>query len=94
MDASYKISVFLEPETYKALDEMTRDSEDPRSISDLINKAICELIKNNKKKKESEEQLKRGYEDLGEINLGLAEMCLEADNQALYITELNLTESE
>lgn len=94
MDASYKISVILQPEIYEALDEMSRDSEESKSVSDLINKAICELIKNNKKKKESEEQLKKGYEELGEINLGLAEMCLEADNQALYITELNLTESE
>lgn len=94
MDASYKISVSLDPETYEALEKISRDSEESKSVSELINKAIGEWIKNNKKKKESEEQLKRGYEELGEINLGLAEMCLEADNQALYITELKLTESE
>lgn len=94
MDASYKISVILEPEIYQALEEMAKDNENPKSVSDIVNKAICELIKNNKKKKESEEQLKRGYEELGEINLGLAEMCLEADNQAWRLAELNLTESE
>ncbi len=94
MDATYKISVLLSAETYQALEEIAKEREEPESISGLVNQAICEWIKKNKKTKELEEQFKKGYEELGEINLGLAEMCLEADNQALYITELNLTESE
>ncbi len=89
---AYTISVILKPESFEALDEMAKESE--QSVSDLINKAIDELIQKNKKKKKNEALLKKGYEELGEINLGLAEMCLEADNQALYVTERNLTESE
>ncbi len=89
---AYTISVILKQESLDALDEMAKESE--QSVSDLINKAIDELIKKNKKKKKNEALLKKGYEELGEMNLGLAEMCLEADNQALCVTERNLTESE
>jgi len=40
------------------------------------------------------ENLKKGYIEMGEINLGLAELGLEAENEALYETEHYLTECE
>lgn len=40
------------------------------------------------------ENLKAGYEEMGEINLGLAELSLEAENEALLKTEHYLTECE
>lgn len=40
------------------------------------------------------ENLKKGYEEMGEINLGLAELSLEAENEALLKTEHYLTECE
>ena len=38
--------------------------------------------------------LKSGYKGTAEINLFLAEMCLEADNEALSACEEKLTECE
>ena len=40
------------------------------------------------------ENLKQGYTEMGEINLGLAELSLEAENEALLKTEHYLTECE
>ena len=40
------------------------------------------------------ENLKKGYKEMGEINLGLAELSLEAENEALLKTEHYLTECE
>ena len=42
----------------------------------------------------AEKSLKRGYQEMALINLSLAEMCLEADNEALRQYEENLTECE
>ncbi|MGN0149818.1 MAG: hypothetical protein ACI4C7_06170 [Clostridia bacterium] len=46
------------------------------------------------KKAELERQLKEGYEEMAEINLKLAQMCLEADNECLSQCEEKLTECE
>ena len=35
--------------------------------------------------------LKNGYQEMGELNKKLAEMCLDADNEALHICEEFLT---
>lgn len=50
----------------------------------------------NKKadKKTLEEQLKVGYKEMADINLKLAQMCLEADNESLSLCEEKLTECE
>lgn len=42
----------------------------------------------------SENELKEGYLKMGDINLGFAKMCLEADEDALKVTEQYLTECE
>lgn len=41
-----------------------------------------------------EDDLKEGYLKMGDINLGFAKMCLEADEDALKVTEQYLTECE
>ncbi len=48
---------------------------------------ICELSKRNN-------LLKRGYMEMASLNLSLAEMCFEADNEALSVCEEKLTECE
>ena len=35
--------------------------------------------------------LENGYKDMGGLNSGLAEMCIDADNEALHICEEYLT---
>ena len=39
-------------------------------------------------------QLEKGYKEMSEINLELAQMCLEADNESLSLCEEKLTECE
>ena len=59
-------------------------------IARTLNQALQKSIKI----KSDEDDLKKGYEEMSEINLGLAEMCLEAENEALEIGERYLTECE
>lgn len=40
------------------------------------------------------EALKKGYAEMSEVNLYLAEECVASDNEALDISENNLTECE
>jgi CopG family transcriptional regulator/antitoxin EndoAI len=40
------------------------------------------------------EQLKKGYLEMGGINLSLAEMCFETDNETQQMYEEKLSESE
>ena len=40
------------------------------------------------------EMLKEGYKAAADLNISLAEMCLEADNEALSVCEEKLTECE
>ena len=39
-------------------------------------------------------QLEKGYKEMADINLELAQMCLEADNESLLLCEEKLTECE
>ena len=87
--------------------------EDKREISFEISKRLYDEIKESDIDiaavavsalqkalylKKQENDLRKGYYEMAEINLGLAEMNIEAGNEALEITEhylLNdLTESE
>ncbi len=73
----------------------------PRNIIEESNKlginiteiALSALKRQIKLIKETE-NLKQGYTEMGEINLGLAELSLEAENEALLKTEHYLTECE
>lgn len=40
------------------------------------------------------ERLKEGYQEMGDINLAIAEMCFEADNEMCLAYEEKLSESE
>ena len=55
--------------------------------------ALSALKRHIKLAKETE-NLKQGYIEMGEINLGLAELSLEAENEALLNAEHYLTECE
>lgn len=39
-------------------------------------------------------KLEKGYKEMVDINLELAQMCLEADNESLSLCEEKLTECE
>ena len=43
---------------------------------------------------QTEKLLKNGYKEMGSINLSLAEMCFEAESEALRLCEEKLTECE
>ena len=45
-------------------------------------------------KKELIKMLENGYKEMANINLEIAEMCLEADNESLSLCEEKLTECE
>lgn len=48
----------------------------------------------NNNMKELIKQLEAGYKEMADINLELAQMCLEADNESLSLCEEKLTECE
>ena len=50
--------------------------------------------KNKCGQKEKEQSLINGYVEMSEINLSIANMCIDADNEALICIEENLTECE
>ncbi len=54
---------------------------------EVVNKALRLYIRNFNK-------LKTGYEGMAKINEEYAEMCLNADNEALSVCEEKLSESE
>ena len=47
-----------------------------------------------RKRYERDNQLKQGYKEMASLNLTLAQMCFEADNEALSVCEEKLTECE
>jgi len=61
--------------------------------SEFIREAMKYYIK-YKKNLEIKERLKKGYQEMGEINLAIAEMCFEADNKQLDGYEEKLAECE
>ena len=45
-------------------------------------------------KKELIKKLENGYKEMADINLEIAQMCVEADNESLSLCEEKLTECE
>ena len=79
-----KIEIEIPFKLYESLNELNIDIE--KEVIDFLSKKVrCTL---------GEEKLKEGYLDMGKLNLGLAKMCLEADEAALEINEQHLTECE
>ena len=52
------------------------------------------MSQNKKAEKELEEALKNGYKEMADINLELAQICFEADDDCLKRYEEKLTECE
>ena len=53
---------------------------------------MSQIKKSDKNKLVAE--LEKGYKEMADINLELAQMCLEADNESLWRCEEKLTECE
>lgn len=53
---------------------------------------MSQIKKNNRD--ELIKQLENGYKEMADINLEIAQMCLEADNKSLSLCEEKLTECE
>ncbi len=68
-------------------------TEQKLNRSEFIRNAMKQYIIQNKKARLTE-QLKKGYEDMSQINLEISEYCLSADGQALQIYEQKLAECE
>lgn len=64
-----------------------------RSRSEIIALAVKNYV-SEMKKIELKEQMKKGYLEMGEINLNLAEDSLLSDESACEIYEMFLSESE
>ena len=58
---------------------------------DKKNKENLSKIRKGFKRKEL---LKQGYKEMASLNLSLAQMCFEADNEALFCCEEKQTECE
>ena len=54
--------------------------------------ALSQIKKSDENKLLAE--LEKGYKEMADINLELAQMCLEADNESLSLCEEKLTECE
>ncbi|MBO5060411.1 MAG: hypothetical protein J6C82_05820 [Clostridia bacterium] len=54
------------------------------------NKSLPEIYRVFKREK----ALKQGYKEMASLNLSLAQMCFESDNEALSCCEEKLTECE
>jgi CopG family transcriptional regulator/antitoxin EndoAI len=54
--------------------------------------ALSQIKKSDKNKLVAE--LEKGYKEMADINLELAQMCFEADNESLSLCEEKLTECE
>lgn len=54
--------------------------------------ALSQIKKSDENKLVAE--LEKGYKEMADINLELAQMCFEADNESLSLCEEKLTECE
>lgn len=68
--------------------------DEVKKLNININRVVNIALQRSVKILGSEKKLEEGYREMSEINLGLAKMCLEADNDALKVTEQYLTECE
>ncbi len=85
------ISVTLPDLLVEEVDNLA--AADNRSRSEVIKLAIRQYV-SEKRKIELKEQMKRGYLEMGDINLEIAENSLLSDESAYEIYEEFLSESE
>ncbi|MGE5474025.1 MAG: CopG family ribbon-helix-helix protein [Ignavibacteriales bacterium] len=82
---SLPTSLLKEVDTIASLEKMNR--------SEFVRQAMKLYIR-EKKRLEKIETMKKGYREMAEINLKLAEMCMEADSQIQKKYEDRLAECE
>lgn len=73
------------------IDEMAKKENKDRSgvVRDIMKKYLCE-----KHKHQLREDLAKGYQEMADINLELAQMCVDADEENLRRYEEKLAECE
>lgn len=86
-----KILISVPDNLLEELDILVSNEKTNRSV--IVREAMSLYIR-EKRKVELREKMRRGYEEMAEINLGLAEGCLEADNAQQSIYEERLREME
>lgn len=86
-----KIVVCIPENLLKQVDTMVNSEK--KSRSELIREAM-KLYIEHKKKRHLKEVMKKGYQEMAEINLCLAEMCYVVDNQLDIQYEGKLAECE
>lgn len=88
---SKRIMISLPNSLLKEVDEIV--SLEKKNRSECIREAM-KLYIHEKKKIEIRESLKRGYTEMANINLAIAESAMSADFNSLYLYEAILSESE
>ncbi len=86
-----KILISVPDNLLEELDIMVSNEKTNRSM--IVREAMSLYIR-EKHKVELRDKMKRGYEEMSEINLRLAEGCLGADNDQQSIYEEKLGEME
>ncbi|MBR4874762.1 MAG: ribbon-helix-helix protein, CopG family [Clostridia bacterium] len=61
--------------------------------SELVREAMKMYLR-EKKKQSIKEQMKNGYQEMADINLSIAKMCFDAEEQSLAAYEEKLAECE
>jgi len=84
LESSKNIEIKISDKLYDELENLNVD------VKKEVEKALLKKVRCSY----SYEELKKGYQSMGKINLGFAKMCLEADEDALNVTEQYLTECE
>ncbi len=86
-----KILISLPVDMLDKIDELS--AEENISRSEFIRREINRGIE-GKYKSKIREELKNGYIEMAHINLSIAEMCFEADNDTQLCYEEKLSECE
>ncbi len=86
-----KILISVPDNLLEELDILASNQKTNRSL--IVREAMSLYIR-EKRKVELREKMRRGYEEMAEINLRLAEGCLGADNDQQSIYEERLGEME
>ncbi len=90
--AQYKRILISVPDSLlQELDSMVSSEKTNRSM--LVREAMSLYIR-EKHRVEMRDKMRRGYEEMAEINLRLAEVCLGADNDQQSVYEERLGEME
>lgn len=86
-----KIVISVPDSLLKEVDNIV--TKEKVSRSELIREAM-KLYVEHKRNRNLKDAMKKGYKEMADINLKLAEMCFEADNELVCQYEGNLSECE